>query len=284
MPEESATNLFGEDRMAIYAKASPEPEAEVDAGASVDTATEQEGAPKEEYQPEPPVKEDAETVAKEDKTVPYGALKEEREKRKALQKSNDELTQRLQQVLGDFQAYVQEGKKGVAEPETVEDYDREIVEARNKIKNLEAKIASLEGNFQTEQQKKAQNDLQARLSGVSADLEKEGYPGFLEFLGNVQSELSRIAAEDMDEARSFDNPEGWKRIYKEKVFPSLSQIFSKKESADRKSSKEDAKRDVQGAVLTPGSAPAGEKSEKEWSYEDYLKMRSESFAGGHGRK
>lgn len=275
---------FGEDREALYAKASGEETVtEGEAGASVETATKEESTQVAEYTPEPPVKEEAETVSKEDKTVPYGALKEEREKRKAIQKDYEETQKRLQQVLNDFQSYVQKDKRPDEGTEVIEDYDKELIESKRVIKALQTEVEALKGNFQNEQTRKAQNELQGRISNVSNELMKDGFPGFEQFVGNVQAELSKLAGEDLDEARALDNPDGWKKIYREKVFPTLSSIFTKKESDDRTSRKVAAKQDVQGAVLTPGQAPVGEKASSEWNYDDYLKVRNSGFAGGLGK-
>ena len=101
---------FGEDREALYAKASVDETAEETTEVSAETTTKEE-TQESEYKAEPPVKEESDSVSKEDKTVPYGALKEEREKRKAIQKDLDEAQKRLQQVLNDFQSYVQNGNK-----------------------------------------------------------------------------------------------------------------------------------------------------------------------------
>jgi hypothetical protein len=273
---------FGEDREALYAKASVDETAEETTEVSAETTTKEE-TQESEYKAEPPVKEEADSVSKEDKTVPYGALKEEREKRKAIQKDLDEAQKRLQQVLNDFQSYVQNGNKPDEVVEVIEDYDKELLESKRTIKALQAEVEALKGNFKSEQTIKAQNELQTRISSVSDELVKEGFPGFVQFIGHVQSELSKIASDDMETAKSLDNPDGWKKIYKEKVFPTLSTIFTKKESDDRTSRKVAAKQEVQGAVLTPGQAPASEKSSAEWNYDDYLKVRNTGFAGGLGR-
>lgn len=274
---------FGQDREALYAQASGEeltPEGE--AGASVDTATKEETTPVQEYTAEPPVKEEAETV-KEEKTVPYGALKEEREKRKAIQKDYEETQRRLQQVLSDFQAHVQKETKGSDEPEVIEDYDKEIIEARRTIKEMKAELDALKGNFQSEQQRKAKADLDQKLTEIGSDLEKEGFPGFYQLIGQVESELAHIAENDVDEARSLNTPEGLKKIYREKVFSKFATIFTKKEAEERTNKKVAAKQEAQGAVLTPGTAPAGEKTSSEWNYDDYLKVRNTGFAGGLAR-
>ncbi|MFA6336041.1 MAG: hypothetical protein WCX48_10940, partial [Bacteroidales bacterium] len=228
---------FGEDRSALYAQAlvdgSEQPEEEQNAEVKTDAETETQ---EEKFSAEPPVIEEAEEVkeVKEEKTVPYGALKEEREKRKAAQKQIDELQDRLQNVLSDFQNYVKKDSRQPEEPAVIEDYDKEIIDLKKVVQRQTDELKALRGNFQSEQQKMAKAEFDKRLDAVDSDLLKEGYPGFNQFIGHVKQVLSQIAEEDMDEAKSLDNPEGWKRIYKERVFDNLSTIFTKKQLADKR--------------------------------------------------
>lgn len=270
-------NVFGaEERDAFYEKLNPNEEAPAEE--TVVTEAETETQAKDQYVAEPPVKEEAAEV-KEEKTVPYGALKEEREKRKALQRDNEELQKRLQSVLTDFQTYVHGGKdKPEEQAEVIEDYDKEIIELKNLVKRQAEEITALKGTYQSDQQQKAKNEFQQRLNAVDADLLKEGYPGFNQFIGHVQQELQRIAEDDHDEAVKLDNPEGWKKIYKERVFNNLASLFVKKSEDDKKQAKEQAKKDAQSVVLTPGKIQTSSEPSQEESYEEYANYRRKGFA------
>lgn len=273
---------FGEDRSALYAQAlvdGSEPlEEEREAEVITDAETETQ---EEKFSAEPPVNEEAEEVkgVKEEKTVPYGALKEERDKRKAAQKQIDELQDRLQNVLSDFQNYVKKDNQQQEEPAVIDDYDKEIIELKKVVQRQTDELKALRGNFQSEQQKMAKAEFDKRLDAVDSDLLKEGYPGFNQFIGHVKQALSQIAEEDMDEAKSLDNPEGWKRIYKERVFNNLSTIFTTKQLADKRSDKESAKKEAQSVVTNPGKGLPEKEKSSEWSYDDYVKLRSKGFAG-----
>ena len=273
---------FGEDRSALYAQAlvdGSEPlEEERKAEVTTDAETETQ---EEKFNAEPPVTEEAEEVkeVKEEKTVPYGALKEERDKRKAAQKQIDELQDRLQNVLSDFQNYVKKDNQQQEEPAVIDDYDKEIIELKKVVQRQTDELKALRGNFQSEQQKMAKAEFDKRLDAVDSELLKEGYPGFNQFIGHVKQALSQIAEEDMDEAKSLDNPEGWKRIYKERVFNNLSTIFTTKQLADKRSDKESAKKEAQSVVTNPGKGLPEKEKSSEWSYDDYVKLRSKGFAG-----
>jgi len=193
--------------------------------------------------------------SKEDKFVPYGALKEEREKRKELQKRLDEISQ------------YESAEEHI--PKSDDDFI-----TRKDIKDLEGYIrgqAEREITLRRESNIRQTNDV----------LEKEGVYGFSSVGRHlVLSKLVEISQQDPGYAQALDNPEGWAQIYKTE-YPSLKKMFVEQERDKNLKDKELLKKTA-GLVTTPGKIPESHKEEKkELSYEEtkknYGDMRNKSL-------
>ena len=159
---------------------------------------------------------------KEVKTVPLEALHEEREKRKAAQRQLREMQgqiaymQRLQQVRPQ-------------QPETAEtevfDYDRELITLKKQNAEIARQMQAMQYASMSDRQAREMQIIQSQIAMTAQDLEKEGYPAFMEMQDLVASEMRRLYVEDPEAVNEYpDNPSGWKKAFKEIVFPKLQKI------------------------------------------------------------
>lgn len=215
----------------------------------------------------------------EEKTVPYGALKEEREKRKKLSTKVDELQEQIKQLIDDNRKLMEtfkppEKKEPPEEEPEIADYDSEIIALRKKVRQLETTLQSTSTTVQTDIQARKNQDLEARAKRVDAELEKDGFPGFYDLIPQVINKLH-----ELKDPRLFTE-EGWAKVFKEHVYPNvIGKRIPKKEDPppppDKKQEKVSLKKDLK-MVTSPGRPPESPKGEdeKDWSYDSYLKMRN----------
>lgn len=221
-----------------------------------------------EVKKEEPKKED-----KKEKFVPYDALHAERMKRKAetdRAKAAEDRAKALEETLAKI-------KQTEPEPEFITDSDRKLYEMEVKLKAIEM----LEQNRHQREAEQKQRDLMGQLTTnidrTDKDLSEEGYPGFGEAIGSVQKKLQQMATEIGEEdALLLDNPAGWKKIYKEEIYPVMFEKFKtaiQKQSVDGKI---ELKKQA-GLVSSPGKAEPKPKSDDDKSEDeiraDYLAMR-----------
>ncbi len=247
-----------------------------------DTSTEEEVTEETEVSPEketetPAEKEEAveeelseteKAKGEDEKTVPLGALHEEREKRKALGVELEEVKSQLHVVLQDLRGLT-EGKKG--EETAAESEELNLVEILEKrIATLEAGHRKTDSDIRADKQAKKDQELDNDIAKVDQELEGEGFPGFLFMRESVTKKLNELIREDPQSRRVFDNPEGWKKVYKETVFPLLNAKFAKKDKSELFEKKKDLK--LNANLGGPGKKPEKVK-EEDWTYQDYLQMR-----------
>lgn len=196
---------------------------------------------------------------KDTRTVPYGALHEEREKRKALQREIEELRNNVSQRKETL-------------PETEFDGDFAY---QGEVKRLEKKITELEGRYVQDERTKAEIERERNLIKVNESLQSEGIVGFSEIGRHVVlRKLTEMYTEDPQYALAHDNPDGWAKIYKEE-YPKIQKVFVEQARAktfeDKKALKSQA-----GLITNPGSNPKAEeeKEKKDLSYEETLKEYS----------
>lgn len=273
MTEDTSLDFDTGDREALYDKYGKENEGLSETSTEEEVAEETEESPEEETET-PAEKEEAVTEepseteeAKDEKTVPLGALHEEREKRKALGLELEEVKGQLHTVLQDIRQLSDQKKT----EETAAEEELGSVEV------LEKRIMALEGgqrktarDMQTEKQAKQDQALNSDIKKVDAELEEEGFPAFEFMTAKVTDELNRLIKEDPQNKKTLDNPEGWKKVYKEVVFPTIYSKFAKKDKADLFEKKKDLK--LEANLGGPGKKPE-EAKEEEWTYNDYLRMR-----------
>jgi myosin heavy subunit len=239
-----------------------------------------EAPPKEEPKPDAPPAEvatetKAEISAEEpklepEKTVPYNALKEEREKRKALKSEVDTLKEQMKQLLDANKQYadmLQERK----EPETpISDYDAELLNSRKEIKSLKSEIANMRSEFvnyqklrEQDQVQRTQQDTERKAKEVDKELADTGYKGFYKHIPQI------VFAMDQEGVSPDDRtPETWKRIYKEIVYPDVFGDYVPK--TDKTAQKEALKAEAAKVIKTSGRPDMEPKEEGEWTFEKAL--------------
>lgn len=210
---------------------------------------------------------------KEEKFVPYDALHEEREKRKSAQKRARELEDKVNYLLREIEA-----QKQAAKPIQKTEEEQSVFHDDPLIKSLKEELAYLKNQlFIREQQEKeayvksSMNNLQNDIRNVDESLEKEGYPAFGIMVNRVTDELKRLVEEDPDN-QYLDNPNGWKKIYKEIVFPQIKNKFVPISQKQNQASKEALKSAAQLAG-SGGRVETQEEKSDDWTYEDYSAER-----------
>lgn len=197
------------------------------------------------------------------KTVPYDALHEEREKRKLAQAKAREFEERLKELEARLSS----------PPKPAEFAENEyLTEEERRLKELEDFRADILAKEQKEKARTAQQTLEKNIADTDAFLAEKGFPGFQFLAGRVGDELDRLVKEDPDNA-VLNNPEGWKKIYVEKVFPTVKGLFAQIERQDVMDKKKAAKSGI-ALAGSPGATTKKEPAtEKEYTYEDYLNDR-----------
>lgn len=240
-------------------------------------------APAAQQPPEPEQPVPAAREKKEDRTVPLEALHEAREREKSLKRENTELQEQVRVLLKDLKEF---SAKPPAEAAPIEalDYDKALTALQDEVKELRARDQKREQTTEEERGRQARAKTEADVKQTALDLEKEGFPGFDRFIPMIGAELQKLHAVDPDEARRLDNPDGWKKIFKENIHPLVSGFGQKKASEDRTKEKEALK---EGAgLLMPGGAPPAPPAEKEddYSFEQYMKERARRSAQPQPRR
>ena len=284
---------FGQERANLYERYAdankveekqPEPEPEKEPEKETVTPPAEGEQEKEEKPPEP-----EKPAVEEKKMVPLDALHSEREKRKSAQARIKELETQVATLLRD----VQYRKEEKPQDEAVEDYEKEILVARKEIKSLKEEVASLKADYskqqqvgEAERQTKRRAEVNALIEKTDKELTDEGFPLFKRMQHAVSEEiLKRINAEpDPDDRelliRDLDSPEGWKKIYREAIFPDLEKFKSAEVKKESKEKKIEAKKNAQLSGGSGAATPAKEEEKAEWTYDDYLKERRKTTLGG----
>lgn len=272
-----------------YQKANnPEPEKKVEPEPKKEEAAPEPEKKEPPAEPEPKIPDTPETPAKKEPTepepkkdVPHALFHEEREKRKALAARLKEVEDREKAYLDDLQKFKTETenlrKKPPLPEGPLDDVDGFVKKQAEKISELEteiSKIKNIETNRSTVEEKRKQDDfsrkIQEDVAKTNVSLEAEGFPGFEMFKDQVGQEVLKLIAEDPLNKDVYANPDGWKRLYKERVYPSIKSVFTKDKKGEKEKLKEKA------ALEAPSGADAQEKKSKEgsdWTKEDYFAWR-----------
>jgi hypothetical protein len=157
----------------------------------------------------------------------------------------------------------------------ITDYDKELMDLKRRQRAIEELEQERVERERQEATVKVSNKIATDIDQAHKDLVTDGYPGFKHAIGSVTRELQRLVAED-DSNIHLDSPSGWKKIYKEVIYPELKAEF---ESVS-KQNELDAKRNLkQSANLasSSGKAPVKSKSDEPLSPEEerekYFRMR-----------
>lgn len=199
------------------------------------------------------------------------ALDEERAKRKRLREEKEALEARIRE----FESKQEPPK----EPEPITDYDAELNAVKSKLRSIELMEARREQDAKAAAIREQQEQLTNMKKKTAKELADEGFAGFEYMAGSVTEYLVDLVRNgDADEARSLDNPEGWKKIFKEKIYP---EFHKQHEESSRKRVLEDKKNLKKEANLNTSAGKAPQKKEDDnpetWSTErknqEYLKLR-----------
>lgn len=227
-----------------------------------------EAAPVEAEKPKEPEKTEPtaeKQEAKKEKFVPYDALHAERIKRKAEAEARKAAEERAKQLEDQIKRF--------SEPkndEPITDYDAEIINIKRELPSLKAELQAFK-EIEKQRQEREKNEahereyrkLQDNIGKTNKELQEAGYPGFSFALGRVTEILQSMKeAGREEEAFDLDNPEGWKKIYKESIFPDLRKEFE----AGLRVAKDEEKKSLKsqaGLATVPGRSEPKPKSENE---------------------
>lgn len=209
------------------------------------------------------------------KTVPYDALHVEREKRKAQTQRANDLENRLQQALTAIEGLKKPA--GEQDQEPITDYDGTLKKLQQELVEAKQQIQQLNQGYQQREVSEYTQRLESELERTERELSGEGYPGFRRFQPQVKEELLRLVQEDPENAavikKELDNPAGWKRIFKEVIFPEYRGVFVQEERKGKQEEKINAKKDA-ALVGSPGRVESPQKEKDEWTANDYFRERS----------
>ena len=222
----------------------------------------------------------------EDKTVPLGALHEERQKRKESQAKVVELEQQVKELMQEIKSKPKEETE-----EYIEDYDAELAKLKKDNESLKAKVDGIEAKGSQSEAEKAQAAFLVKIDSVDKELKEEGFDGFESCTPMLRQHIHALIMKEPDpkeylEGRKLldvDTPEGWKKIYKEEIYPSIEKIITQKKTEDiideriaRKKKAALSGNSGGRPVQTKKKDDVSELSQKEM-HERYMKMR-------HGNK
>ncbi|MEE9354197.1 MAG: hypothetical protein V3U75_01270 [Methylococcaceae bacterium] len=295
-------NLGDSDREAMYANYEKDQEIPAE---DTDTSPEEddtgiedgEETPEEEEYTEP-APEDAEGEEESDdkkpeedeKTVPYGALHAEREKRKEIQKTVGKLEGQVAELIADNKAFMEQGKKADTDETDLEalleegNFDDVLKLTLKQNTELKKRMAKLENNdgkrTQADEQtahEAKQKAVEGRISKITTSLEEDGYPGFDMFVDKMNAELVQMIDDDPDN-EALDNDEGYKKIYREKIFPKVKKMFVGQEKENTFEKKRNLKKKANIGGGGKADPKTKEKDINELSndemYADYKKQRA----------
>ena len=300
--ETQSENLGDSDREALYANYGKDQEVPAE---DTDTSPEEDDTGIEDGDYVPENEEDTEDAPEdaegedepddkkpeeEEKTVPYGALHAEREKRKEIQKIVGKLEGQVAELIADNKAFMEQGKKAEADETDLEslleegNFDDVLKLTLKQNTELKKRMAKLENNdgkrTQADEQtahEAKQKAVETRISKITTSLDEDGYPGFDMFVDKMNAELVQMIDDDPDN-EALDNDDGYKKIYRERIFPKVKKMFVGQEKADTFEKKRDRKKKANIGGGGKADPKAKEKDINELSndemYADYKKQRA----------
>jgi hypothetical protein len=224
---------------------------------------------------------------KDQKMVPLAALHEERKKRQDLTGEVKVLSDRVTQLLEDNTKLLDR----IAPKDTDADYespDDDELDAHDRQVQKELKeLKEFKKGQEDERELKRNEEIRAQFEKavveVSKELSKEGLHGFDAFGIHMVAQKLREKMVELgkDEAiKEYDHPEGWKKLYKEEIWPDFSKKFSVglvETEVDRGKKIENKKKaKLPNRPKGPAPAEEGKKDEdltQEEMFADYMKRR-----------
>jgi len=214
-------------------------------------------------------------TAVSEKTVPLQALHESRDRFKKLNLEHRDYKTSTEQKMKELSEQVASlsAKLSTTSRSSEADLDlNEADDASNRERVLANKLRAMElkqEEFESEKKRQAAQEVQAtsqkRIDKVDSELAEEGFNGF-KVAGLLKTErrlLELVKAGDITDTESVD-PNMWKKVYKEDVYPEIREIFVATEKAKLSGEKTNRKR-AANLVDYPG---AKEKVDLEDSEED----------------
>mgnify|MGYP001198460324 CR=1 FL=1 len=247
------------ERDAIYAALAKKPEPPPEPEERPEEKAEEKVEEKAEFVPE-------DKPQDEEKTVPYGALKEEREKRKELARRVKELEEAFKQAAEDNKRLA-ERASAQSEEEPITDYEKELISLRKENRAMRDELKALKASIDRDRQAASEVQIKTLVERTGDELAKEGFEGFQDFIPQV---VQAMRAEGIEAAE--ETPEIWKRVYKEQVWPK----YVGKYRPSKKAEKEELKKKA-SLIKSPGKTEPPKK-EEEWTPKTYAQWRqSQSF-------
>lgn len=202
------------------------------------------------------------------KTVPYGALHEEREKRKTLQKQVDELMTDNRKFMNKLDESSKTSEEYVGEVDEIQ-----VVQKENA--NLKSRLNTIENRFQQDDVRREQDQFDKLVVNADKKLSEKGFTGFKDVgLTWVDKRIREIETQDPDLAQAYRNPDGWVKLWSEQGFHEVQKIFMEQHKATTLSNKRKLKENV-NLVTSHGKViqPEQKKETPYGNFEDYKKER-----------
>lgn len=213
-----------------------------------------------------PQKEDTELV----KTVPLGALHEEREKRKTLQKQVEEL-------MGDNKKFMDKLEQ-TAKPQTddyISDESPEMLALKRENAEIRDEVHAIKARFEEDDITKEKNRFDTLVDSADKKLSKAGFTGFKNVgLTWVDNRIKEIDKTDPDLAQAYRSPDGWIKLWSEEGFKEVQGIFLEQHKNTTLANKRKLKENI-NLVTSPGkpAAPTATKEVPYGNFDDYKKER-----------
>lgn len=204
----------------------------------------------------------------EEKTVPYGALKEEREKRKELSRRIKELEDTVKLAADDNKKLV-DLMSSKSDDEPITDYEKELANAKKQLRLLRDEIEAFKKGQTQQKEVTEQQKLTDLIKQTDSELTKEGFEGFDDFVPQIIKAMNEEEI-PMEER----NPTTWKKIYKEIVYPNYVGKYKPTPKESKKAEKEASKKDA-SLIMDPGKVDAKKKEDdKPFNYTKWRSSQS----------
>jgi hypothetical protein len=235
-----------------------------------------ETSPEEEVAEDLDSEEEPQDEEKKKKMVPYDALHESRAETREAKDRIKLLENQMSEVIGSYQELVktkQQVAPEVVDESPIEDVDEAIRQLQRENKELKANITQSTAQHTRDVQANQQVQFQKEVDTVDKELATEGYVGFSKFQRQVVDAI--MAIKDPDERASYQNSEGWKRIWKERVYPDLSRTFVK-QVRKKKFAEKDAAAEKASLLEKSGKVKEVKPKGNNNTFKDYLDARAKA--------
>jgi hypothetical protein len=153
-----------------------------------------------------------------------------------------------------------------SDDEPITDYEKELVNAKKQIRLMRDEMEAFKRGQTQQKDVTEQERLTALVKQTDSELTKEGFEGFDDFVPQIIKAMN-------DEEIPMDerNPDTWKRVYKEIVYPNYIGKYKVVSKESKKAEKETLKKEA-SFIMDPGKKEATKKEDNEPF--NYTKWRS----------